>query len=163
MDAFQGLSVTFLWLTQYDSAKYYLARSQGLAEQIKDYPRLAGIYNSWGNLHLQEGDKTEALKKYIYAAKLQDSLLNDPLGKATALANIGNVQYLMGNLNNGLEYIKEAQTLAQANDLKNVIAYTSQLVGRIYRKQNKLDEALIEYQKARSLRNLCEFWQYSFR
>ncbi|MEQ9168451.1 MAG: tetratricopeptide repeat protein [Fulvivirga sp.] len=148
MDAFQGLSVTFLWLTQYDSAKYYLTRSQGLAEQIKDYPRLAGIYNSWGNLHLQEGDKTEALKKYIYAAKLQDSLLNDPLGKATALANIGNVQYLMGNLNNGLEYIKEAQTLAQANDLKNVIAYTSQLVGRIYRKQNKLDEALIEYQKA---------------
>lgn len=148
MDAFQGLSVTFLWLTQYDSAKYYLTRSQGLAEQIKDYPRLAGIYNSWGNLHLQEGDKTEALKKYIYAAKLQDSLLNDPLGEATALANIGNVQYLMGNLNNGLEYIKEAQTLAQANDLKNVIAYTSQLVGRIYRKQNKLDEALIEYQKA---------------
>jgi len=148
LDAYQGLSVTFLWLTQFDSAKYYLTRSQDLAEQIQDYARLAGIYNSWGNLYLQEGDKTEALKKYIYTAKLQDSLLNDPLGKATALSNIGNVQYLMGNLNTGLGYIQEAQALAQAHNLKKVIAYTSQLMGRVYRKQNKLDEALIEYQKA---------------
>jgi len=148
LDAYQGLSLSHLWLAQFDSSNFYLTLSQEIAELTKDYSKLAGIYNSWGNLHLQQGNHTEALKKYILNAKLQDSLLNDPLGKATALANIGNVQYLMGNLKHGLGYIQEAQTLAQDHDLKKVIAYTSQLIGRIYRKQNKLDEALIEYQKA---------------
>lgn len=146
--AWSGISLTFLWQLQFDSAKANLNKAQTIAEENKHHSILADIYNSRGNLFLKEGNTSEALKQYILTAQLQDSLVHDPLGSATALANIGNIQYIMGNFDKGLDYIKEAQAIAQAKDLKKVLAYTSQQLGRIYRKQGKLNEALLEYKKA---------------
>lgn len=53
-----------------------------------------------------------------------------------------------GKPGKGLAYTKEAQLLAQKAGYDNGIGYASQLIGRIYRKQNKLDDALVEYEKA---------------
>lgn len=147
-DAYRGISLTFIRQSEFDSAKFNLTKAQVISEKNNDYYSLAGILNDWGNLYLQEGNNGEALQKFIRSAKIQDSLVHDPIGQARALVNIGNIQYKMGNFDKALAYSKEAQGLAQKARYDKGIAYSSQLNGRIYRKQNKLEEALAEYRKA---------------
>lgn len=146
--AYQGLSVNLLWLTQYDSARYYLEQAEVIAKKNKDFQDLAGIYNSLGNIFLQEDNYEQALKQYILAAKIQDSLLNDPVAQSRALVNIGNVQYLIGDFDKAISYAKEAESIALEHDIKKHLAYIAQLMGRIYRKQQKTDKALLEYKRA---------------
>lgn len=147
-EIYQGLAVSLLWLTQHDSAKYYLAEAETIAKANKDFKDLTGIYNSQGNIFLQENNYEQALTRYILAAKIQDSLSHDPVAKSRALANIGNVQYLIGDYDKALTYAREAQSISQKYNLQKNLAYISQLIGRIYRKQKILDEALVEYKKA---------------
>lgn len=147
-DACKGISVNLLWQAKYDSAKLYLSKAEAVARKIKDYPDLAGIYNSLGNILLQEGSNTEALRYYIRSAKIQDSIVHEPLGQSRALANIANIEYKMGNFEKALSYATEAQVISSKNKLNKNLAYTSQLIGRIFRKQGKLNEALLEYEKA---------------
>ncbi len=147
-DAYQGISSIMLWRAKFDSAKLYLAKAQAISEKNNDFAGLATIYNYRGNIFVQEGNNAEALKQYILSAQLQDSLVHDPIKQATALANIGNIQYKMGNMDKAIRYTQEAQLLALKNDFGKVLAYTSQQLGRIYRKQKKFNEALVEYKKA---------------
>lgn len=147
-EAYQGLAVNLLWLTQHDSAKYYLSLAEANSKINKNFKDLAGIYNSQGNIFLQEGNYEQALNRYILSAKIQDSLLHDPVAQSRALANIGNVQYIIGDYDKALTYAKEAQSISQKHNLQKNLAYISQLIGRIYRKQKMLDEALLEYEKA---------------
>jgi signal transduction histidine kinase len=147
-DAYQEVAVTMLWQAQYDSAKFYLTKAQAIAIKNKDYSNLASIYNGRGNIFLQEGNHAEALRNYVLSAKLQDSLVHDPSGESTALANIGNIQYKMGNWDKAIFYMQEAQSIAKKNNLEKVLAYSYQSIGRIYRQQKKLEEAILEYEKA---------------
>jgi len=147
-DTYQEIAVTLLWQAHYDSAKFYLTKAQAIAEKNKYHSNLANIYNGRGNIFLQEGNHAEALRNYVLSAKLQDSLVHDPLGEATALANIGNIQYKMENWDKAIFYMLEAQTIMKKNNLEKALAYSYQSIGRIYRKQKKLDEALLEYEKA---------------
>lgn len=149
--AYQGISVNLLWLSDYDSARLYLQWAKAIAEKKRDYADLAGIYNSLGNILLQQGSHVEALKQYILSAKIQDSLLHDPQGQSRALANIGNVQYLIGDFDKSLAYAKEAQAISLKHNLPKTVAFVSQLMGRIYRKQKKFDDALVEYNQALSM------------
>jgi two-component system, NarL family, sensor histidine kinase UhpB len=147
-DAYKGIAINLLWLGDYDSAKLYLGMAKTVAEKNNDFSDLAGIYNNRGNVFLQQGNHGEALRSYILSAKIQDSVLHDPLGQSRALANIGNVQYLIGDFDKALTYAKEGQAISMKYDLSKIVAYTSQLIGRIYRKQKKFNEALLEYEKA---------------
>ena len=149
-DAYQEMAVNLLWQAHYDSAKFYLTKAQSIAEKNNYHANLANIYNGRGNIFLQEGDHAEALRNYVVAAQLQDSLVHDPLGESTALVNIGNIQYKMGNWDKAIFYMQQAQTMAKENNLEKVLAYLYQAMGRVYRKQNKLEEALVEYKKALS-------------
>lgn len=149
--AYQGISKSLLWQSKYDSAKLYLTKAEAVSKKNNDFTDLANIYNNLGNIYLQEGDRNEALKQYILTAKIQDSLVHDPLGQSGALANIGNIQYQMGNFDKALEYARVAQNMSAKNNLNKNLAYTSQLIGRIFRKQKKLDKALSEYEKALEL------------
>ncbi len=146
--AYQGLSVSLLWLAKYDSAKYYLRQAELIAKKNNDYEDLTGIYNSLGNIFLQEDNNEQALKQYILAAKIQDSLLHDPVAQSRALVNIGNVQYRIGDYEKALDYVRQAQKISEAHNLQKHLAYIAQLMGRIYRKQKKLDEALQQYKQA---------------
>lgn len=146
--AYQGIALTLLWQGQLDSAKHYLKEGQAVAKNNNEYELLANIYNEAGNIFLEEDNYAEALKQYILAAELHDNVLHDPQGKSTALANIGNMQYHLGDVEKALAYTKEAQTIAKKNKLEEVLAYASQQLGRIYRKQKKLDQALVEFKKA---------------
>lgn len=150
-EAYEGIALSFLRLTQLDSARVNLERSLSFAIRSNDYSGQASIYNLWGNVFLEEGNDAEALKKFILSARIQDSLVHDPVSQSRALLNIANIQNKQGNADKALGYAREAQLLAEKGGFDQGIAYASQLMGRIYRKQKKLDEALVAYRKALSL------------
>lgn len=148
IDAYQGIALNLLWMSQFDSARINLHQALSIAQEIKDYSAQAGIYNDLGNLALEEDNKREALRQYLLSAKLQDSLLHDPVGLARCLLNIGNIQYQLKNNDKAIQYATEGQVIAEKNNYYKGAAYASQLMGRIYRSQKKLDEALLEFTKA---------------
>jgi two-component system sensor histidine kinase UhpB len=150
-EAYEGIALNFLRLTQLDSARHNLEKGLSFAIQSNDYACQSDLYSLWGNVFLEEGNEAEALKKFIFSAKLQDSLVHDPVDQSRALLNIANIQGRQGNTDKALDYAREAQLLAEKGKFDQGLAYASQLIGRIYRKQKKLDEALVAYKKALSL------------
>ncbi len=146
--AYRGLGLNFLRQRKLDSARLNLDKALFISDLAQDYTGLAEAHIDLGNLLLDENNKVGALKEFIIAAKLQDSLVHNPVGACTALANIGNIQSELGNLDKALYYTHEAQKLAIIGKYDQGIGYASQLMGRIFRKQKKLDEALGEYNKA---------------
>lgn len=149
--ACEGIALNFLRMMQLDSARHHLEKGLSIATRSNDYSSQANLYSVWGNVFLEEGNYAEALKKFILVDKLEDSLVHDQLSQSRALLNIANIQNMLGNADKALDYAREAQHMAENSVYDQGTAYASQLIGRIYRKQKKLDEALTEYRKALSL------------
>lgn len=148
--ACEGIALNFLRLMQLDSARRNLEKGLLFATRSNDYSSQSNIYSVWGNVFLEEGNYAEALRKFILVAKLEDSLVHDQVSQSRALLNIANIQNRLGDTDKALSYAKEAQRMAEGVYDQGT-AYASQLMGRIYRKQKKLEEALVEYRKALSL------------
>lgn len=148
--ACEGIALNFLRLMQLDSARHNLEKGLSFATRSNDYSRQSNLYSVWGNIFLEEGNYAEALRKFILVARLQDSLVHDQVSQSRALLNIANIQNRLGDTDKALGYAREAQRMAEGVYDQGT-AYASQLMGRIYRKQKKLEEALAEYRKALSL------------
>lgn len=144
-DALQGLGLHFLRKRELDSSQYYFEQALVVAKTINNHSSQAGIYVDLGNVALDRNNKLSALEYFIMAAKLQDSLVHNPVGQSAVLANIGNIQSELGNLDKAITYALEAQGLARDANYESGSAYSSQLLGRIYRKQKKLEESLKAY------------------
>lgn len=142
------IGLTFLRMVKQDSARSNLAKALSIATEKKYYTLQSDIYVVLGNTFLEEGNDEEALTKFIMAAKLQDSLIHDPQGESRALLNIANIQYRLGDMDKAIAYAREAQPLAEKANYDRGLAYATQLLGRIYRKQKKFDESLSEYNQA---------------
>jgi two-component system sensor histidine kinase UhpB len=148
VEAYQEIATNLLWLSKYDSARLSLDKALAIAVELNDADLQAGIHNDLGNLALQISDRHEALKQYLRSAKLQDSLLHDPIGLARAMLNIGTIQFQLNNDDKAIQYTTEALAIAEKNNFTKGVAYAHQSMGRILRRQKKLDEALAELKKA---------------
>ncbi|HEY9005396.1 tetratricopeptide repeat protein [Ohtaekwangia sp.] len=148
IEGYRGLAQIQLRKSAFDSAVYFLSTALDIGTAQKDYKSLAHIHNDWGNVAIEENDFVKALNEYLQTAQLYDSVLHDGIGSATALLNIGNVQYVLGNLDKAISYTNRGKQLAMANHHARGITFAYKLLGRIYRKQQKPDSALHQYQQA---------------
>jgi tetratricopeptide (TPR) repeat protein len=146
--AYRGLGQTRIRLSAQDSARFYFNIALQLAEKFNSYKQQAEIHNGLGNSYIEENNFEKALEEYFTGATLYDSLLHDPIGYSTSLLNIGNVHFVLGNLEKALTYSRQGSKLAEDNNNFNGIAYSHKLLGRIYRKLHKTDSAIIEYNVA---------------
>jgi two-component system sensor histidine kinase UhpB len=150
-EACSALGHSFMRKTAMDSARHYLDKGLTLARQAKNYKIEAGIYNNYGNVLLEEGDYARALDYFIQAARLYENPLHDNLGRCLALSNIGNIEYRLGNYDKALDYARQSMAIATDKKFPSSIGYAHKLLGRIYRKQQKLDEALREYEQGQKV------------
>jgi signal transduction histidine kinase/DNA-binding NarL/FixJ family response regulator len=67
---------------------------------------------------------------------------------AQSLSNIGNIQYLLGNTDKAETYALQCLDIAKKANKQSSIAYANRLLGRIYRKQKRFDDALKSYSAA---------------
>ncbi len=147
-DIMQGLALNFMRKKILDSAIYYADEAMKFSISKKDFSSQANTLNIIGNIYLESNDRPKALEEFIKSAKIYDSLLHDNARLGHELANIGNIEYLLGDYKKALEYVARSKSVLANVDDKNLVAYNYQLGGRIYRKQNLPDKALAEYEKA---------------
>jgi signal transduction histidine kinase/Tfp pilus assembly protein PilF len=148
---YSGMGHSFMRKSDMDSARFYMAKGLALAQVNKNYIVEAGIYNNYGNVFLEESNYEESLRYFVKAATLYDDPLHDDYGQCLTLANIGNIEYRLGNYDAALEYARQSMALATKNDFTSNIGYVHKLQGRIYRQQKKFDDALLEYKAAQKV------------
>lgn len=145
--ACQGIAENFMRQSQHDSARLYLQQALPITLSMRDRKLEAGIYNSLGNLFLEELNYDEALNQFINAAKIYDEIkINAGLSKA--LINIGNIECILAHYDKALDYTQRGLRISIETNNEFSIAYCHGLVGRIYRSQKKYDNALEEYREA---------------
>jgi len=146
-----GLGHSFMRKSEMDSARHYLEKGLALAKSAKNYKIEAGIYNNYGNVFLEESNYQKALDYFVRAARLYENPLADDQGQCLALSNIGNIEYRLGNLEKALDYGRQSMAIAKERKLTSSIGYAHKLLGRIHKKQEKLDSALIEYEQGQKI------------
>jgi signal transduction histidine kinase len=147
-EAWQGLALNFMRKKILDSARHFANEALKLSTQQKDFSGLANTQNIIGNIYLESNDRINALSSFIKSANIYDSLLHDQVKLSHELANIGNIEYLLGDYKKALEYVERSKIVATGVEDKNLMAYNYQLSGRIYRKQNLPEKAMAEYEMA---------------
>ncbi|MFM9839277.1 MAG: tetratricopeptide repeat protein [Cyclobacteriaceae bacterium] len=146
-----GLGHSFMRKSQMDSSRFYLEKGLALAKKVNNYRIEAGIYNNYGNVFLEESKYQKALDYFIQAAKLYENPLADEYGQCLAYSNIGNTQYRLKNYEQALDYANQSMDIAKKSKLITSIGYIHKLLGRIYKKLNKLDSALAQYEQGQKI------------
>jgi two-component system, NarL family, sensor histidine kinase UhpB len=146
--ALQGIARNFMRKSELDSARWYLTEARIIITPLKDYSREAGIYNDLGNVCIGEQNYTEALKQFIAAARLYESVSPRGRGLGKALGNIGNIEHIQRHLDKALDYTLRSLKLFEDEGVDSDLAYTHKLLGRIYRTLKIPEKALQNYEQA---------------
>jgi len=146
--ALQGMAENFMRQNKQDSARHHLTQALSITSRLKDPSREAGIHNNLGNVCIEEQNYPEALKQFIEAARLYESVSPDSRGLGKAWSNIGNIEHIQGHYDKALDYTLRSLHLFEKEGADADIAYSYKLLGRIYRKLAAPDKALQNYQQA---------------
>lgn len=114
-----------------------LARAKHYQRGVAESHRIMGI----GYYYLTQNEK--AISNYLRALSLF-SAINDSLGKAQVLNNIGNL-YRDVDQEKGLYYFRESLELAQKLNIPNLVAGTYLNIGIIYYRKKAFYQALKNY------------------
>jgi CHAT domain-containing protein/tetratricopeptide (TPR) repeat protein len=110
---------------------------------VEEHAREAAVLNNIGYDYALLGDTMTALDYFTEALELRKKL-GRPIDEGATLANLGNVQLTMGNLEAALTFNKDA--LGKQNRWGG--AYTLLNIGKIYHYQGDSQKALDNYQEA---------------
>ncbi|MCL1468549.1 CHAT domain-containing protein [Argonema galeatum] len=168
----------------------HLALSKTLLDRIKPQitnlpPSRAGIYArinlaqslkklSEINDNLSVADREQLtldIAQLLATAAQQGESLQDPRAKSYALGNLGNLYQENQQLSNGQKLTEQALLLAQAINAGDIAYQWQWQLGRLYKKQGKIEDAIAAYTEAvntlQSLRSdlvaIDRDLQFSFR
>jgi two-component system, NarL family, sensor histidine kinase UhpB len=127
-----------------DSAIYYYISAAEVFHAIEDYNEEAGIYNTIGNIYLGIADLTKALEWFIKSVEIYEQKTDNIKSLSRPLANIAVVQNSLGNNEQSLIYASRSRDIAQILGDTLVLTFTQRLMGRIYRRLARYQEAILE-------------------
>ena len=123
-----------------------LARRQ--AEPEPHFGRIAGLHHDLGILYTQLSEWDTALAHFQQACEIRERL-DDEVGLAMTLGNIGNIFNNKGEWDTALVYYQQArETFDRLGDADG-LAMTLGNIGNIFNDKGERDAALVYYQQAR--------------
>lgn len=144
----QNIARTYAKKQSFHIALQYLNDALRMQEQLVDPISESSILNEIGNLNLQKGDVTEALKRYLMSLKIRKSCGDNEL-VAKSLVNIGIAYRRIGMLSNAAKYLEQVVELVDGNYLKPIdAAYALQNLAHIYSDQKLYNRAIATYRKS---------------
>ncbi len=147
-ETYQGMAMNFMRQSKPDSARAYLQQALTIWIRLEDTVKQAGIYLNLGNVFLDETNYFEALNQFIKAEKIFEGSVKDADGLSKALCNIGNIEAILGNYSQAVDYTQRAMKLSKETGNELNVAYCHRLMGRILRKSAAYDKAMAAYQEA---------------
>ncbi len=132
-------------LNDTDSAEFFYLLAAELYAEESDFVKEAGIYNTLGNLYLKTRNYPVAIEYFIKSAEIYDQKTDDRTMVNRPLINIAVVENSMGNPELALEYAQKVMdNFEEYGDDEIVKVFTQRLIGRIYRRLARYDEAIQE-------------------
>lgn len=149
-----GISRELFLSGKYDSSLVCAENAKSLSEKAAFAKGISNAYNNIGNVHLNKGNRDEALKNYDDALKALSGMpKNNEIKKllGNAYSNIGSIHITTGNYEEALKNFNISFRLrTEADDKKGIaICYTN--IGVIHYYQGNYPEALKNYLAALKL------------
>jgi len=141
---------TYLEIPHFDSARYYFALCQQIAEDEENQARLAAVYNNLGLIYMEMGEMQESYENYIKALQLFEDL-GENNEAATILNNIGLVNHRIGNDEKAVEYFMKAIEINLALDSPLKLSMNYANLGISYKNLGALESALEYYNKSNEI------------
>lgn len=144
---YNQIGIEYLYLDKKDSAKYYLNMGKELAEKI-DFPKGTALaFTNLGVYYRSIGQQELSLKMYLSAYKIvSDKNLNE--GRIPLSINIAKSYSDRGDMKNALAYASESRSFAEQQKDTLSLIDVHRILGTIYKDANRIDEALLEFEKA---------------
>lgn len=130
-----------------DLALEYFHKSLKLQEEIEDKQGLASSLNNIGSIYDSQGNTDMALTYFNKSLQLQEEI-GDKLGLSYSLVNIGDILLNKGLINGAkgaLFYAQKSLELGQKLGFSESVKYSTNLLSKIYEKQNNGLKALEMY------------------
>ncbi|MBL4605854.1 MAG: tetratricopeptide repeat protein [Flavobacteriaceae bacterium] len=138
---------------EFNQAEYYFLEAEKLSEKCKLHKdeHLALIYFQLGVVDRRKGNYDEAISFYLKSKKIHEDLQSDISILADLVHNIGIIYRYQKDNKKAIHNFKEAVKINLKKKDTFRIAASYNMIGVSFRKLNKLDSALIYYDKAKSL------------
>jgi len=138
----------------YQSALSNYQNALSVYAELKDTANIINCYKLIGSCYtnMDQGDK--AILQFIEGMKLCE---NDTLITAKFLSNIALTHTRMRNMNDAIYYYRKALLLNRQIKNDEGMAVNHNGLGEVYKIINRLDSALLNYQKAKNLNKKIEF------
>lgn len=133
-------------------------QSLAIFESIGDMDGQSNMFNNIGTVYHNVGDLVKALDFYFKSLKTAEETGNK-LRIATALMNIGAAYFDNPvTMDKALPYYLEAVKYSEKDGDKEAIGTISVNIGEIYFNQNKLEDALLYFEKSRTALEEGQFY-----
>ncbi len=121
-------------------------------EEVQNKLGLSFCYNALGNLYYSQEDYEKSEKWYQKSLDLRIEI-NDRIGSAGALSNLGIVMMDTDRFSEALEKFSQAKVIYQDMGYKENISNTLINVGKTYQRMGKLDSALNNFNGSLRIQN----------
>jgi len=150
--------VTYMNLSQYDSALFYYQKSLEEAKTQKDSVYISKSYNNIGAVNYYSGNSSNAIYYFIKSAEM-DEAIGDIEGSIVSLMNIGSMYLILGNLDSARVFLTKGLDGAVAIEDKNLMATCYLSLGGTYQKENNFREAKKNYLQVVEIAKVVEDYE----
>lgn len=154
-DALKDLAHIESALLHYEKSNEYHEKSIGLYEKNNDKYFLAASKNGMGENFIQLENNTKALELFNESISLAKDV-GSIEAQASALNNIGKIHIEKGQFELGLNFLTDAIVLCEKSGLQTSLHETRFLVGNLYSKWGKHEQALRFYDEYIAYANSIE-------
>ncbi|MBI2258430.1 MAG: tetratricopeptide repeat protein [Flavobacteriia bacterium] len=145
-----NIALTFQEFKNYDAAIKYNNYALNIYKEKKDTSLIGTIYNNLGTIYQDQTQYKKALYYYKKALYLGEKC-NSCFHIGSTIGNIGLIHVENQNYKLALEFQNKSLDYALKNDYKEGQADAYFSLGSIYQKQDKIKEALLNFEKAFNL------------
>lgn len=121
-----------------------------LAESTDDKANLSIVYENIGHLYASQKDYVQGMEFYE-KAKTLNAEINNPIFTAQTMSNIAYTYAEMGELDRALFNVNSAIKIFESDKMIDWLAFTYQIKGEIYLKQENYSWAMFWYKQSESL------------
>lgn len=148
--AYNDLGVLYKYLSEKDSAIFYLTKGAALLEGIYDQDALGDNYANLSSVYEMEENYAKAIAYGIKSLKVREEI-KDTMAMISSLNNLGYFYALSGNIVEALNHYKKCLNISELKKDKNGIAMSLLNIASNLYKQGEKKESLDYYLRSYKL------------
>ncbi len=137
----QNLGTLYSHLGLFEEAHRCYQEAHALAEGVDTLTWQRSLWHNWGDIHEREGRAEHAARCYRRGYEISWEL-NDALGCAASLCNLGRVLGALGDLRHAERYLARALRRAEASETSSLEVEACSALAQVRLAQGRRDEAL---------------------